>query len=49
MWLYEDKEFEHSGEWYGFIYLIENLKNGRKYIGRKYLTKAGTKTIKGKK
>jgi hypothetical protein len=49
MWLFEDKQFENSDEWYGFIYLIENLKNGRKYIGRKYLTKAAYKTTKGKR
>ena len=49
MWLYEGKEFEYSDEWYGFIYLIENLKNGRKYIGRKFLTKAAYKTVKGKR
>lgn len=49
MWLYEGKEFEYSDEWYGFIYLIENIKTGKKYIGRKYLTKAATKTVKGKK
>ena len=48
-WLYEGKEFEYTDEWYGFIYLIENLKTGKKYIGRKYLTKAATKTVKGKK
>lgn len=49
MWLYEDKEFVNDGDWYGFVYLIENLTNGKKYIGRKYLTKAGYKTVKGKK
>lgn len=49
MWLYEDKEYIHEGDWYGFVYLIENLKNGKKYIGRKYLTKAGYKTVKGKR
>jgi len=48
-WFYKDKEFEYSDEWYGFIYLIENLKTGRKYIGRKYLTKAAYKTVKGKR
>lgn len=48
-WLYEDKEFTNSDEWYGFVYLIENLVNGKKYIGRKYLTKAGYKTVKGKR
>jgi hypothetical protein len=48
-WLYEDKEFTDVEDYYGFIYLIENLVNGRKYIGRKYLTKAGYKTVKGKR
>lgn len=34
---------------YGFVYLITNLQTNKKYIGRKYLTKASTKTVKGKK
>ena len=49
MWLYEDKEFIDVEDYYGFIYVIENLINGKKYIGRKYLTKAGYKTVKGKR
>ncbi len=49
MWIYEGKEFTNTDEWYGFVYLIENLTNGKKYIGRKYLTKAGYKTVKGKR
>ena len=48
-WLYEDKEFVLEDNWYGFIYLIENLVNGKKYIGRKYLTKAGYKTVNKKR
>lgn len=48
-WLYEDKEFINDEEWYGFVYLIENLVTNRKYIGRKYLTKAGYKTVNGKR
>jgi len=34
MWIYEGKEFTNTDEWYGFVYLIENLTNGKKYIGR---------------
>lgn len=48
-WLFEDKEFEYDDQWYGFIYLIENITNGKKYIGRKFLTKAGYKTVNKKR
>lgn len=33
----------------GFVYLITNTTNGRKYIGKKLLTFARTKQVKGKK
>lgn len=49
MWIYENKEYEWDGESYGFIYLIENLENGKKYIGRKFFTSAGYKTVKKKR
>ncbi len=48
-WLYENKEFKNEEQYYGFVYLIENNINKKKYIGRKYLTKAGYKTVKGKR
>lgn len=48
-WLYEGQEFVPPDDCYGFIYLIENKLNGKKYIGRKYLTKAGYKQVKGKR
>jgi len=48
-WLYEGKEFEYDDQWYGFIYLIENVVNGKRYIGRKFLTKAGYKTVNKKR
>lgn len=35
--------------YYGFVYCITNLVTSRKYIGRKYFTKAGYKTVKGKR
>ena len=51
MWLYNDRELtdEDIKGHYGFIYQIDNLIDGRSYIGRKYFTKAGTKQVKGKK
>ena len=48
-WLYENKEFKNEEQYYGFVYIIKNNINKKKYIGRKYLTKAGYKTVKGKR
>jgi len=50
-WTYNNESVsdEVIGDAYGFVYIIENLANGRRYIGRKYLTKAAYKTVKGKR
>ena len=51
VWLYNGREFTEDdiNEAYGFVYEIKNLANGRKYIGRKYFTQAGTKQVNGKR
>ena len=48
-WFYEEKPFESDniGDNYGFVYLIKNNLNGRKYVGRKYFWQF--RTPKGKK
>ena len=50
-WLYNNIEFteEQIGENYGFVYIITNLTNNRKYIGKKFFYSSKTKVVKGKK
>jgi len=48
-WYYDGVPFDDDGTSFGFVYLIENLITGKKYIGRKYFSKAGTKQVNGKK
>lgn len=51
MWLYNNKEFteDQIGDYIGYIYIITNLVNDRKYIGKKLLKFSKTKRVKGKK
>ena len=37
------------GDNYGFVYLITNLTNNKKYIGKKFFYSTKTKQVKGKK
>ena len=50
-WLYQGRVFteEDIGDNYGFVYILENNLTGRKYIGKKFFTKAGSKQVKGKR
>jgi hypothetical protein len=48
-WLLCGSEYIDDGLSFGFVYMIENTITGRKYIGRKYFTQAGTKQVNGKK
>ena len=47
-WLYEGKHFtsDDINDFFGFVYCITNLQNGREYIGRKYFWQF--RTPKGK-
>lgn len=49
-WFYDGKEFtqEQSEGYVGYIYIIENLASGRKYVGKKLFTNVRRKKIKGK-
>jgi hypothetical protein len=50
-WHYKDKVYdgEDIEKWSGFVYLITNLANGKKYIGKKLLWFSKQRIIKGKK
>lgn len=49
-WTYKNKVFETPIEkYYGFVYVITNLLNGKQYIGKKFFWHKKTKIIKGKK
>ena len=53
MWTYKEKIIEKIEELpensIGYVYIITNLLNNRKYIGKKSLISIKTKLIKGKK
>jgi hypothetical protein len=50
-WIYNNEDFTEDkiGDYYGFVYQITNLVNGRKYIGKKFFYSSKTKQVKGKK
>lgn len=51
MWTYKGQEFleDHIGSSYGYVYCITNTLTGKQYVGKKFFSKAGYKTVKGKR
>lgn len=51
MWIYQGNEFTEGqiDKYIGYVYLITNKLNNRKYIGKKLFWFSKTRTIKGKK
>jgi len=51
MWYYEGEEFtsEMIEDYVGFVYLITDLTNGKKYVGKKlFVSKRKLPPLKGK-
>lgn len=44
-WLYKGEPLTEPGEYYGFVYLITNLTNDRKYIGKKFFWSSKRKQV----
>ena len=40
---------DDAEKYYGFVYCIHNLKEKKRYIGKKFFTKAGYRQVKGKR
>lgn len=51
MWLYNGQQFTEQmiGDNVGFVYLIDNVTNGKKYVGKKLFTKPKYYQKKNKK
>ena len=49
VWTYKGEEFNEPGDNYGFVYIITNLTNDRKYIGKKFFWTTKRKTVNNKK
>ena len=48
-WIYNGQLVEDTGDYVGFVYMIENLVNGKAYIGKKLFHFTKTRQVKGKK
>lgn len=50
-WQYNNQNFNEDmiGDYYGFTYVITNLTNNKKYIGKKFFYSTKTRQVKGKK
>ena len=48
-WVYNGEPLIEPGEYYGFVYIIENLLSGRKYIGKKFFWSTKRKQVNKKR
>jgi len=48
-WYYKGQQFTEPGDYYGFVYVITNLTNSRKYIGKKFFWSKKRKQVNKKR
>jgi hypothetical protein len=48
MWFYNNEYYDTIGDYVGFVYIITNQINNRKYIGKKNFYFSKVKQVKGK-
>lgn len=48
-WYYKGQPFTEPGDYYGFVYVITNLTNDRKYIGKKFFWSRKRKQVNKKR
>lgn len=48
-WVYNGEPFNEVGENYGFVYIITNKTNNRKYIGKKFFWSSKRKQVNKKR
>ena len=50
-WTYNNEPVtqELLDDHWGFVYVIRNKVSGKRYVGKKFFTKAGYRTVKGKR
>lgn len=50
-WTYNNEPVtqELLDDHWGFVYVIRNKVTGKRYVGKKFFTKAGYRTVKGKR
>lgn len=48
-WTFCGQRFADPADWLGFVYVIDNRTDDRRYIGKKLLISTRTRTIKGRR
>lgn len=48
-WRFRGQLFEDPADWLGFVYVIHNTRDDRRYIGKKLLRSTRTRMVKGRR